>query len=165
MNDWQVVERRRKGTRREVSAANVRELSDAFDTALTLHSAPRLKSGSTLQLDQLILQSYSSDVKAALAPLIQKLQKSYATLLASEFLRRFERTLDYVEAQELFQLPEQQAHNTFNMTHAHHLVVYGLSSPAKAITRGVLQALPEHMFALCHKSPREYLNPVNIAPA
>ena len=141
MNDWQVVERRRKGTRREVAAANVLELPDAFDTALTLRSARCLKSESTLQLDQLILQSYSSDVKSALAPLIQKLRKSYATLLASEFLRRFERTLDYVEAQELFQLPEQQAQNTFNMTHAHHLVVYGLSSPAKAITRGILQAL------------------------
>ena len=127
--EWTVVDRRQK-SRPRLDTAAVPKTPHLVASSSAKPVAPLSWKLPALVVDDIVLNSYPPTVRQALQPIIFRLQKCYDTLLQSNFLQQFEQALKYVEAQELFQLPEKQAHTTFCWRHIHRLQVYGLGSPS-----------------------------------
>lgn len=126
--EWTIVDRRQK-SRHQHDTVAVPKAPYIVANYSAKPVAPHSRKLPALITDKIVLNSYTPTVRQALQPIIVRLEKVYDTLLQSHFLQQFEQALKYVEAQELFQLPEQQAHTTFCWRHIRQLKIYGLGSP------------------------------------
>lgn len=73
----------------------------------------------------------SSQTPAQLAGLVQKVEICLKDVQASSFLHNFQRLLNYVGTQSLFdEMSDRQCEGSFTTASATELVIYGLGSPA-----------------------------------